>query len=41
MDIVQVAERLGVVAVIINLIIAVVMLVFIFMFYKMWKGLNN
>ena len=40
-DLVQVAESLGNVAIIINLIGAVVMLVFIFMFYKIWKGFDK
>ena len=40
-NIVQVAEKLGDKAIIITLIIAVVMLVCIFIFYKMWKGFDR
>ena len=36
-DLVQVAESLGNTAIIISLIGAIVMLVFIFVFYKIWK----
>lgn len=40
-NIIQVAESLGNTAIIITLIGAVVMLVFIFVFYKIWKGFDK
>lgn len=40
-NLVQVAESLGDKAIIITLIMAIVMLVSIFMFYKMWKGFDR